>query len=108
MIISELNYLEVADKENNLVSGGSGIYFEYDKDVYIDKHIDIDIFKDVYSDVYVKGQLAEAQAVAKAYGYDTLSETHTATYADVYSTAAISESTSATNGAYYHKGGYGY
>ena len=103
MIISELNYLEVADKENNLVSGGSTIHFEYDKEVDIKKTIDIDIYKDVYSDVWVKGQLAEAQAVAKAYGYDTLSETHTATYADVYSTAAISESTSATNGAYYVK-----
>ncbi len=103
MIISELNYLEVADKENNLVSGGSGIQFFYDKEVDIKKNIDIKIDKDVYSDVWVKGQLAEAQAVAKAYGYDSLSETHTASYADVYSTAAISESTSATNGAYYVK-----
>ncbi|MDJ0577689.1 MAG: hypothetical protein QNJ65_21335 [Xenococcaceae cyanobacterium MO_234.B1] len=103
MIISDINYLEVADKENNLVSGGSAIDFKYDKDVDIKKNIYIDIYKDVYSDVYVRGQLAEAQAVAKAYGYDTLSETHTATYADVYSTAAISESTSATNGAYYVK-----
>ncbi len=103
MIISELNYLEVADKENNLVSGGSGIQFFYDKEVDIKKNIDIKIDKDVFSDVWVKGQLAEAQAVAKAYGYDSLSETHTASYADDYSTAAISESTSATNGAYYVK-----
>ena len=103
MIISDMNYLEVVDKENNLVSGGSAIDFKYDKDVDIKKDIYINIYKDVYSDVYVHGQLAEAQAVAKAYGLDTLSETHTASYADDYSTAAISESTSATNGFYYFK-----
>ena len=90
MIISDLNYLEVANEE---ITGGSGFYFN--------KHIDtkvrnrLDVKKRVKAKVDIKGNLADAEAYADAYGYNSLSETLTVTYADDYNSSSYSDSKSA-------------
>lgn len=92
MIISDLNYLEVANEE---ICGGSGFYF--------DKHINtkvrnrLDVKKRVKAKVDIKGNLADSEAYADAWGYNSLAETLTVTYADGYSSSAYSDSKSAVD-----------
>ncbi len=96
MLISDINYLEVADQETEVVGAGlkDAVYFK--KDIYVDKDIKVNIYKDVKSYAKPYGNLAEAEAAANAWGYDTLSETLTVTVANPYESHALSESTSAS------------
>ena len=78
-----------------------GFSFDFDKDVNIKERVDI--AKQVLSLVYVQGNLGNANAKADAFGYDTVAETLTATWAiQGFGSGAVSESTAGTNGAYYH------
>ncbi|NJN86689.1 MAG: hypothetical protein HC881_10725 [Leptolyngbyaceae cyanobacterium SL_7_1] len=93
MVISDLNYLEVAN-EANVTGGGKrsrGVT------VNTNKYIRVDIKKDVASKVDIKGNLADAEAVADAYGYNSLAETYTESYATYYSSSAYSSSVSAVD-----------
>ncbi len=101
MIISELNYLEVADKEANVV-GASGGSFYVDKYIDVDKDIYVDIDKYVNSYANAYGKLAEAEALAEFYGKDGLAETLTYSSTTPYGGTAVSESTSVTDYAYYY------
>lgn len=67
----------------------------------------VDINKQFKSLAIIKGNVGDASADAKAFGYDTLAQTLTLTYAEQgYGSAAFSESLSATNGAYHYLGGW--
>jgi hypothetical protein len=77
----------------------------FDKNVNIYERVDVQ--KQFKSLAIIKGNVGNASADAKAFGYDTLAETLTLTYAEQgYGSAAFSESTSATNGAYHYIGGW--
>jgi hypothetical protein len=93
MVISDLNYLEVANDVN--VTGGGrrtrGV------SVKIDKDIRVNIRKNVDSRVDIKGNLADAEAVADAEGYNSLAETYTESYANYRSSSAYSQSVSAVD-----------
>ncbi len=95
MFIADLNYLEAVDAN---VAGGSyrpGSNFYFDKKIYIDEYIRKDVYKDVYAKAYVFGNTADAEAVADAYGDNSLSETLTVTKATGYSSNSYSGSLSA-------------
>ena len=96
MIISELNYLEVADQETQVVGAGFYDAVKFKKDINVDKDIKVDIKKYVKSYAFPKGNLAEAEAAANAFGPDSLSETLTVTVANPWESHALSESTSAS------------
>ncbi|GAA6619415.1 hypothetical protein [Scytonema sp. NUACC26] len=96
MIISDLNTLEVV--VGNGVVGGAKIYADVKKNEKINVKKYVDIKKSFKSDVDVKGNAADAEAVADAYGKDTLAETFTGTKTDSKYSGAYSSSVSATNG----------
>lgn len=71
----------------------------FDKDV--DVNVKENVFKTFESYAMIYGNVGSANADAKAFGYDTLAETLTLTYAEQgYSSGAFSELLSATNGAW--------
>lgn len=92
MIISDLNYLQTVDET---VEGAGG--FRFRKNINTNVKVRLDIKKRVLSKVKVKGNLADAEAYADAYGPDSLAETLTVTYADGYNSSAYSGSVSAAN-----------
>ena len=102
MIISELNYLGAVDQETQVVGAGLVDRVDFAKKVKVNKDIFVNINKYVFSYAKPIGNLAEAEAAANAYGYDSLAETLTATVSDDYSSHALSESTSASDGGYYY------
>lgn len=74
------------------------------KNVAIQKLKNIKINAELKSVPYVRGNLAEAEAGANAYGKHTFSESLTITeVAQGYYSKSFSESVSATDGAKYHK-----
>ena len=74
------------------------------KNVAIQKIKNIKVNAELKSVPYVRGNLAEAEAGANAYGKHTFSETLTITeVAQGYYSKSFSESVSATDGAEYHK-----
>ena len=93
MIISDINYLEMADQETDVVGGDSG--FSFRKKIRTDVKVRLDIKKRVLAKVKIKGNLADAEAYADAYGDDSLAETLTVAYADDYSSSAYSDSVAA-------------
>ena len=102
MIISELNYLEAVDQETQVVGAGFSDAVKFKKDIRVDKDIYVNINKFVFSFAKPIGNLGEAEAAANAFGYDSLAETLTVTVSDDYSSHALSESTSASDGGYYY------
>lgn len=92
MIISDLNYLEVANEE---ICGGSGFFFH--KDVKTNVRNRLDVKKRVLSKVRIKGNLADAESYADAYGDNSLTETLTVTYADDYGSSSYSDAKSAVD-----------
>lgn len=78
--------------------------FNFDKYVDIDKHVDVSIHKTVFSAALIIGQVADAEADAQSFAPDSLVETHTFTNITPVGGIAHSESTSATNGAYWYLG----
>lgn len=96
MFITDLNYLEVVDAN---VAGASGYghrpTFDFSKRIDIYERIYKDVYKDVYSVAFVFGNTADAEAVADAYGDNSLSETLTVTKATGYSSNSYSGSLSA-------------
>ena len=79
--------------------------FRVDFTKLVNVHETVSIQKQVASATLVIGNLGNANADAKAFGYDTLAETLTLTSAiQGHSSSAFSESTSATNGAYAYWG----
>ncbi len=65
----------------------------------VDVNVQEDVHKEFKSFALIYGNVGSANADAKAFGYDTLAETLTLTYAEQgYSSGAFSESLSATNG----------
>ncbi|MBE9213165.1 hypothetical protein IQ247_10855 [Plectonema cf. radiosum LEGE 06105] len=99
MNIFDLNHIEAV--EGTEVLGGGYYYsqpdFKFEKKVDTDVKNRLDVFKDVYSKAVVKGNLADAEAFADAYGDDSFSETLTVTYADSYNSQSYSDSKSAAN-----------
>ena len=76
-------------------------HFSVNFDKYVNENVNVHINKNVNSQTMVIGNLGQANADAKAFGYDTLAETLTLSYAEQgYGSSAFSESTSATNGYY--------
>lgn len=74
------------------------------KNVAIQKLKNIQIKAALWSAPYVRGNLAEAEAGANAYGKHTFTETLTLTeVVEGYYSKSFSESVSATDGAYYHR-----
>ena len=98
MIISDINYLVEVDQETDNVIGGYGFSrFDFKKNVQTNVHNRLNVKKNVLARVWVKGNLADAEAYADAYGYNSLAETLTVTYADGYSSSAYSDAKSAAN-----------
>lgn len=93
MVISDLNYLEVAN-DANVAGGGRRVR---GVSVKIDKDIRVNIKKNVNSKVDIKGNLADAEALADADGYNSLAETFTQSYANYHSSSAYSQSVSAVD-----------
>jgi hypothetical protein len=74
---------------------------------FVDEKVTVDVQKTFQSLALIKGNVGNANADAKAFGFDTLAETLTLTYADQgWSSGSFSESTSATNGAFHYIGGW--
>jgi hypothetical protein len=73
----------------------------------INQKVKVDVTKNFVSTAVVIGNVGEASADAKAFGYDSLAETLTLTYAiSGGGSGAFSESTSAVNGPlFYHYNG---
>jgi hypothetical protein len=95
MFIADLNYLEAVDTN---VAGGSyrpGSNFYFDKKIYINEYINKNVYKNVFAYANVYGNTADAEAVADAYGNNSLSETLTVTKATGYSSNSYSGSLSA-------------
>ena len=80
MIISDLAYLEVSEKN---VEGGFNLGWDFSK-IYFNEYLNI--YKDVDSKVNIKGNLATAEA--DAYGKDTLTQTFS--IATDYSSTSVS------------------
>ena len=69
----------------------------------VDIYEQLNIHKQFLSQALVHGNVGNANADAKAVGFDTLAETLTLTNAiQGVGSGAFSESTSATNGAFYY------
>jgi hypothetical protein len=72
------------------------------KNVAVNLYKNINVFNNLYSAPYVKGNFADAEAAANAYGKDTFSETLTfGEVAEGYYSRSYSESMAATNGYQY-------
>lgn len=98
MIISDLNYIESVQGNVEGGRGGSrGQSFNFSKKIDTDVKVRLDVFKTVDSFVIVRGNLADAEAAADAYGHDSLAETLTVTKTTGYSSSAYSGSISASN-----------
>ncbi len=102
MIISDMNYLEAVDQETEVVGAGLVDRVDFAKKVKVNKDVFVNINKFVFSYAKPIGNLGDAEAAANAYGANTLAETLTATVSDDYSSHALSESTSASDGAHYY------
>lgn len=81
--------------------------FYQDYAVNFNKNVDVDVMENVHkkfeSYAFIYGNVGSANADAKAFGYDTLAETLTLTFAEQgYASGAFSESLSATNGYSYY------
>ena len=99
MNILDLNHIEAVEG-NEVVGGyyyGYGKDFDFDKRVRTDVKNRLDVVKNVFSKAVVKGNLADAEALADAKGKDSFTETLTVTYVDPYSSQSYSDSKSATN-----------
>jgi hypothetical protein len=85
MIISDLNHLETV--EGTAIVGGGGFIINNFKDevIKVDELVKID--KDLFVNVDIKGNFADAQADAQAFGEDTDAQTIAATVVaeDLYS-----------------------
>lgn len=92
MIISDLNYLETAEET---VEGARGYRFR--KDVKTNVRVRLDVKKRVAAKIRIKGNLADAEALAEADGNNSVAETLTDTYANDYYSLAYSGSISAVN-----------
>jgi hypothetical protein len=77
MIISDLNHLEVV--EGTAIVGGGGFDIVNRKDEFIRVDELVAINKDLFVNVDVKGNFADAQADAQAFGKDTDAQTIAAT-----------------------------
>ena len=95
MIISDLNYLEVANVE--VVGGYGGYRFNYDKKVDVDYDVKVDIYKEIDAKADIKGNIATTDVVAESYGYDSLAEVESYSYTDPISSAAFGSSTSVSD-----------
>lgn len=94
MIISDLNLLEVV--EVSAVLGGSRFYLDVDKDVNVDRYVDLYVNKEIYADAYISGNIGDAESSAYAYGWNSLAETETVTFAyNYYDSGSYSSSLSA-------------
>ncbi|MEH2359016.1 hypothetical protein [Nostoc sp.] len=95
MIISDLNYLEITSEE---VLGG--YTFTAVKNIAIadNRNETIAINKNVNSVANIRGNLANSETQATAFGPNTLAETTGFTNTTTNSSAANSLATSATNG----------
>lgn len=84
MIISELNYLEVAGKESNVVRGSflSSGQLYYNHQGHIQQFHDIIRQESVYSNVINVGHYATARADAKAFGDGSYSDLFLMAYTD--------------------------
>jgi hypothetical protein len=94
MIISDLNYLEVAQEE---ICGAGGVHFAstVTKTVDVTEAYKLNVDEKIKSIVDLKGNAAEAQATADAYGKDTKTITDTAAQATNYSSESFSKSIAA-------------
>jgi hypothetical protein len=97
MFITDLDCLEVV---STAISGGSyrGSNFNFDKNIYINEYVNKYVNKNVFAYANVYGNTADAEAVADAYGNNSLSETLTVTKATGYSSNSYSGSLSAVSG----------
>ncbi|AFY50392.1 hypothetical protein Nos7524_4647 [Nostoc sp. PCC 7524] len=95
MIISDLNYFEDVTQE---IVGAGGVSFKsyFYKDVDVNEKIDNKIKNKIYSDVYIKGNAAESQAVADAYGDNTKTLTLVGTQTTEYYSESFGKAISAT------------
>ena len=99
MIISDLNYMEAveANVEGGRGRGRGGASFSFKKRIDTDVKVRLDVVKDVDTWVILRGNLADAEAYADAYGKDSLAETLTVTKSTNFSSSAYSGSISASN-----------
>ncbi|NWF58690.1 MAG: hypothetical protein HXY43_05090 [Fischerella sp.] len=97
MIISDLNHLEAVEGEG-IVGGSYPTAFDikFNKDFKKNINIKSNVVSSIVSKPEIKGNVAEGEAVANAFGKDTYSDAETATEAveDKYS-ASIANSVSA-------------
>jgi hypothetical protein len=78
--------------------------FNFDKYVDIDTSVTTSLQKTVLAAALVHGQIAGAEADAQAYAPDSVTDTHSFTVIDGLANISHSESTSATNGAFWYLG----
>lgn len=95
MIISDLNYLEVATEE--VVGGGFNFDVSKDVDINVDVVETVFIDKLIVSDADIFDNVATAEASANAEGNDTLAEAFSFTYTNSNYSAANAFSVSATD-----------
>ncbi|MEH2291931.1 hypothetical protein [Nostoc sp.] len=95
MIISDLNYLENTSEE---VLGGYTFFATKNVDIRAYIHENVNINKAVNSAANVRGNLANSETQATAFGPNTLAETTGFTNTTTNSSAANSLAVSATNG----------
>lgn len=102
MIISDLNYLEAI--EGSELVGSGGVYFNsyFGKKVYVKEYIDNRLYNDIKSKVDVKGNAAEAEGVADAYGDDTKTLALGGTQTTPYSSESFVKTISATDDKGYY------
>ncbi|MBE9005387.1 hypothetical protein IQ259_10105 [Fortiea sp. LEGE XX443] len=95
MIISDLNHLEDLTQE---IVGAGKINFstKFDKYVDVNEKIYNNFYEEIVSKVYVKGNAAESQAVADAYGDNTKTYTLIGSKTDYYSSESFGKAISAT------------
>lgn len=71
--------------------------FSFRKNIKTDVKVRLDVKKDIDAKVDIKGNLADSEAYAEAYGFNSLAETLTVTYADFFSSTGYSSSISAVD-----------
>lgn len=106
--------LDLALGDMETITAGTymdGFRFDFAKTGYVDVWKNFDIHAKVHVDPYIKGNFADGEAAATAYGPNTYTET--LSFADVYEglmSRSGSSSIAATKGNYFHhdryKGGY--
>ncbi len=103
--------LALGDMETITAGMYGGFLFDYAKYGHVDVWKNFDIRAHVDVDPHIKGNFADGEAAATAYGPNTYTET--LSFADVYEglmSRSGSSSIAATKGNYYHhdryKGGY--